>query len=159
MTKQERVSMLYDEYNKFTFEPEESIHSYYLRYAKMINDMNMILMSMSNMQINTKFMNHIQPEWSRTSSNPRTRAIIRYGHVMVQNVQGRQSQGYGGNARKNQATRARVINTVRDARANQSRIVRCYNCMGEGHIAKQCTAKKRVKDSEWFKDKMLLAQA
>ncbi|GKC34342.1 hypothetical protein Tco_1046726 [Tanacetum coccineum] len=30
---------------------------------------------------------------------------------------------------------------------------------GEGHIAKQCTAKKWVKDSEWFKDKMLLAQA
>nr|GEV37010.1 hypothetical protein [Tanacetum cinerariifolium] len=26
---------------------------------------------------------------------------------------------------------------------------------GECHIAKQCTAKKRVKDSEWFKDKML----
>ncbi|GJT30497.1 putative reverse transcriptase domain-containing protein [Tanacetum coccineum] len=28
----------------------------------------------------------------------------------------------------------------------------------QGHIAKQCTTKKRVKDSEWFKDKMLLAQ-
>ncbi|GKB42976.1 hypothetical protein Tco_0887918 [Tanacetum coccineum] len=28
----------------------------------------------------------------------------------------------------------------------------------QGHIAKQCTGKKRVKDSEWFKDKMLLAQ-
>ncbi|GJV51673.1 hypothetical protein Tco_1447414 [Tanacetum coccineum] len=26
-------------------------------------------------------------------------------------------------------------------------------------MAKQCTARKRVKDSEWFKDKMLLAQA
>nr|GEU44206.1 hypothetical protein [Tanacetum cinerariifolium] len=30
---------------------------------------------------------------------------------------------------------------------------------GEGHIAKQCTTKKRLKDSEWFKEKMLLAQA
>ncbi|GKF34485.1 hypothetical protein Tco_0107685, partial [Tanacetum coccineum] len=30
---------------------------------------------------------------------------------------------------------------------------------GEGHMAKQCIAKKRVKDSEWFKVKMLLAQA
>ncbi|GJW73797.1 integrase, catalytic region, zinc finger, CCHC-type containing protein [Tanacetum coccineum] len=27
------------------------------------------------------------------------------------------------------------------------------------HIAKECTAKKRVKDYEWFKDKMILAQA
>nr|GEU69194.1 hypothetical protein [Tanacetum cinerariifolium] len=34
-----------------------------------------------------------------------------------------------------------------------------YNCNGEGHIAKQCTKKKKVKNSKWFKDKMLLAQA
>ncbi|GJQ90378.1 integrase, catalytic region, zinc finger, CCHC-type containing protein [Tanacetum coccineum] len=37
--------------------------------------------------------------------------------------------------------------------------MRCYNCNSEGHIAKQCTVKKRVRDSELFKDKMLLAQA
>ncbi|GJR15926.1 hypothetical protein Tco_0798578 [Tanacetum coccineum] len=65
MTKQERESMLYDEFDKFTSEPGESIHSYYLRYAKLINDMKMILMSTSNMQINTKLVNHLQPEWSR----------------------------------------------------------------------------------------------
>ncbi|GKD09281.1 hypothetical protein Tco_1188966, partial [Tanacetum coccineum] len=34
---------------------------------------------------------------------------------------------------------------------------RCQQC--EGDIAKQCTSKKRVKDEEWFKEKMLLAQA
>ncbi|GJV85176.1 hypothetical protein Tco_1525074 [Tanacetum coccineum] len=64
MTKQERESMLYDEFNKFIFKPGESIHSYYLRYAKLINDMKKIPMSMSNMQINRKFVNHLQPEWS-----------------------------------------------------------------------------------------------
>ncbi|GKG22934.1 hypothetical protein Tco_0388237, partial [Tanacetum coccineum] len=64
MTKQERESMIYDEFDKFTSEPGESIHSYYMRYAKLINDMNMIPMSMSPMQINTKFVNHLQTEWS-----------------------------------------------------------------------------------------------
>ncbi|GKA73695.1 hypothetical protein Tco_0779997, partial [Tanacetum coccineum] len=64
MTKQERESMLYDEFDKFTSELGESIHSYYLRFAKLINDMNMIPMSMTPMQINTKFVNHLQPEWS-----------------------------------------------------------------------------------------------
>nr|GEX84201.1 putative zinc finger, CCHC-type [Tanacetum cinerariifolium] len=64
MTKQERDSMLYDEFDKFTSEPRESIHSYYLRYAKLINDIKMIPMSMSNMQINSKCMNHLQPECS-----------------------------------------------------------------------------------------------
>ncbi|GJY88337.1 hypothetical protein Tco_0502965 [Tanacetum coccineum] len=55
ITKQERESMLYDEFDKFTSKPGESIHSYYLRYAKLINDMNMIPMSMTPMQINTRF--------------------------------------------------------------------------------------------------------
>ncbi|GKB87612.1 hypothetical protein Tco_0959884 [Tanacetum coccineum] len=45
--------------------PGESIHSCYLRYAKLINDMNMIPMSITPMQINTKSVNHLQPEWSR----------------------------------------------------------------------------------------------
>nr|GEV75120.1 retrotransposon-related protein [Tanacetum cinerariifolium] len=57
--------MLYDEFDKFTSEPGESIHSYYLRFVKLINDMNMISMTMTPMQINTKFVNHLQPEWSR----------------------------------------------------------------------------------------------
>nr|GEW23693.1 integrase, catalytic region, zinc finger, CCHC-type, peptidase aspartic, catalytic [Tanacetum cinerariifolium] len=65
MTKQECASMLYDEFDKFISEHGESIHSYYLRFSKLINDMNMIPMTMSNMQINTKFANHLQPEWSR----------------------------------------------------------------------------------------------
>nr|GEW42728.1 retrovirus-related Pol polyprotein from transposon TNT 1-94 [Tanacetum cinerariifolium] len=60
---------------------------------------------------------------------------------------------------KSQVTGTRVINTIRDVNANQPRAIRCYNYKGEGHIAKQCNAKKRVKESEWFKEKMLLAQA
>ncbi|GJZ78230.1 integrase, catalytic region, zinc finger, CCHC-type containing protein, partial [Tanacetum coccineum] len=71
----------------------------------------------------------------------------------------RQSQGYESNAGKNQASRARVVNIVGNAGTNQQRVIRCYKCNSEGHIAKQCTTKKRVKDSEWFKEKMLPAQA
>ncbi|GJV72375.1 hypothetical protein Tco_1492370 [Tanacetum coccineum] len=60
---------------------------------------------------------------------------------------------------KSPATGTRGTNTVSDVNANQSRVIRCYNYKGEGYIAKQCTAKKRVKDAEWSKEKMLLAQA
>ncbi|GKB45230.1 hypothetical protein Tco_0890172 [Tanacetum coccineum] len=95
----------------------------------------------------------------RTSSNPRTQATIQNGQVTVQNVQGRQSQGYARNAGNNQASGAQVINEVGNTRVNQPRVIKCYNYKCEGHMAKQCAAKKRVKDSEWFKDKMLLAQA
>ncbi|GJY32482.1 retrovirus-related pol polyprotein from transposon TNT 1-94 [Tanacetum coccineum] len=139
MTKQERESMLYDEFDKFTSEPGESIHSYYLRYAKLINDMTLILYVYEPMQ-----------------DQHEVCGIIFQTQVEL----GRQSHGYAGQAsEKNQASGARVINTVGNAGANQLRVVRRYKCNGEGHIAKQCTTKKRVKDSEWFKDKMLLAQA
>nr|GFC70633.1 hypothetical protein [Tanacetum cinerariifolium] len=41
----------------------------------------------------------------------------------------------------------------------RQRIIICYNCKGEGHMAKQCTKSKRKRDAEWFKDKVLLVQA
>ncbi|GKD39367.1 hypothetical protein Tco_1259574 [Tanacetum coccineum] len=50
---------------EFTSEPGESIHSYYWRYAKLINDMNIIKMTMLKIQINTKFVNHLQLKYSR----------------------------------------------------------------------------------------------
>nr|GEV60957.1 hypothetical protein [Tanacetum cinerariifolium] len=44
------------------------------------------------------------------------------------------------------------------APGKQSVIV-CYNCKVEGHMSKQCTKPKKKRDTEWFKDKVLLVQA
>ncbi|GJZ81318.1 hypothetical protein Tco_0646312 [Tanacetum coccineum] len=229
MTKQERESVLYYEFNEFTSEPGESIHSYYMIFDKLINDMNMIPMSMTPMQINTKFVNQLQPEWSKfvtTAKQARNLHSVTfdqlyaflkhkerdvkespplqsYAPTVVQqsltfqpntelaistflptddpiaslnkamiflssvyrsrfpptNVQGRQSQCYTSNAGNNQALGARVINTVINTGATQPRVIIFYNCNGKGHMAKHCTIRKKVKDSKWFKDKMLLAQA
>ncbi|GJY31816.1 hypothetical protein Tco_0415311 [Tanacetum coccineum] len=55
MIKQERESMLYDEFDKFTSEPRESIHSYYLKdMLTLINGLNMIPLSMNTYAINTR---------------------------------------------------------------------------------------------------------
>nr|GEZ50155.1 hypothetical protein [Tanacetum cinerariifolium] len=43
--------------------------------------------------------------------------------------------------------------------SRRQRVIICYNCKGEGHMAKQCTKPKRKRDAEWFKDKVLLVQA
>ncbi|GJW18176.1 retrovirus-related pol polyprotein from transposon TNT 1-94 [Tanacetum coccineum] len=42
--------------------------------------------------------------------------------------------------------------------AGKERVVKCYNCQGEGHMARQCTQPKRPMNSTWFKEKLLLVQ-
>ncbi|GKC94254.1 retrovirus-related pol polyprotein from transposon TNT 1-94 [Tanacetum coccineum] len=43
--------------------------------------------------------------------------------------------------------------------SRQARVVKCYNCQGEGHMARQCTQPKRPRNVAWFKDKAMLAKA
>ncbi|GJS70896.1 hypothetical protein Tco_0703737 [Tanacetum coccineum] len=62
---QERESKLYDEFGMFTSVPRETIHSYYLRFAQLINNMHSIRMTMRPIQVNTKFINHLELEWSK----------------------------------------------------------------------------------------------
>ncbi|GJY96084.1 retrovirus-related pol polyprotein from transposon TNT 1-94 [Tanacetum coccineum] len=50
-------------------------------------------------------------------------------------------------------------NRVVNANPGQARKVKCYNCNGIGHIARNRTHPKRPQNSEYFKDKMLLMQA
>nr|GFD33828.1 hypothetical protein [Tanacetum cinerariifolium] len=42
---------------------------------------------------------------------------------------------------------------------NKGKLVICYNCHGEGHVSRQYKEKERLKDSQYFKDKMLLMEA
>ncbi|GKA72599.1 hypothetical protein Tco_0778815 [Tanacetum coccineum] len=62
---QERESKLYDDFDTFTSMPGETIHSYYMRFSQLINDIHTIGMTMKSLQVNTKFVNHLQPEWSK----------------------------------------------------------------------------------------------
>ncbi|GKF43544.1 integrase, catalytic region, zinc finger, CCHC-type containing protein [Tanacetum coccineum] len=90
----------------------------------------------------------------RTLSNLRNQATIQDGRVTVQQVQGRQGQSYVGNSYKCNATSSGGNNA-----RGQARVVKCYNCQGEGHMARQCTQLKRPTNAAWFKEKAMLAEA
>nr|GEY23328.1 hypothetical protein [Tanacetum cinerariifolium] len=229
LTKKDQESQLYDDFEHFRQHKRETIHDYYVRFAKLINDMRNIKMTMSRMQLNSKFMNNMLPEWGRfiklnrglrdsnydqlyaylkqheTHANENKMMLERFsqntldpfalmsnvshpqhhspssstspsinipphladnahldsnGRVVVQNVQGRQNRGQGMNPWGGGAAGyGGVQNRVRNGNPGQARQVKCYNCNGTRHKARNCTQPKRPQNSEYYKDKMLLMQA
>nr|GEW97325.1 hypothetical protein [Tanacetum cinerariifolium] len=214
LTKEDRESQLYDDFEHFRQHKGESIHDYYVRFTKLINDMRNIKMTMSRLQLNSKFVNNMLPEWGRfvtavklnrglrdsnydqlydylkqheTHAKENKMMLERFSQptvdplTLMSNVsnpqhyspsssassstQGRPNRGQGMNPRGGSAAgyggaQNRVGNVnPGPTRLGQARHVKCYNCNGTGHIARNCTQPKRPQNSEYYKDKMLLMQA
>nr|GEX63061.1 hypothetical protein [Tanacetum cinerariifolium] len=238
LTKVDRESHLYDDFEHFRQHKRESIHDYYVRFAKIINDIRNIKMTMSRMHLNSKFVNNMLPEWGRfvtavklnkglrdsnydqlytylkqheihakenkmmlerfsqhtvdplalmsnvsnpqryspsssTSSstqvpqhladNPHLHSSISLTENLIENLTntlGRQNRGQEMNPRGGGAAGyGGVQNRVGNVNPGQSRPVKCYNCNGAGHIARNCTQPKRPQNSEYYKHKMLLMHA
>nr|GEX42113.1 putative reverse transcriptase domain, ribonuclease H-like domain, aspartic peptidase domain protein [Tanacetum cinerariifolium] len=65
LTKEYRESQLYDDFEHFHQNKGETIHDYYVWVSKLINDMRNIKMTMSEMQLNSKFVNNMLAKWGR----------------------------------------------------------------------------------------------
>ncbi|GJU20426.1 retrovirus-related pol polyprotein from transposon TNT 1-94 [Tanacetum coccineum] len=74
--------------------------------------------------------------------------------MTVQPVQGRQTSFAAGMS----GTRAN-ISGMGGNNLGQQRVMKCFNCQGEGHMARQCPKPKRKRGATWFRDKVLLVEA
>nr|GEX97551.1 putative ribonuclease H-like domain-containing protein [Tanacetum cinerariifolium] len=63
LIKEDSESQLYGDFEYFRQYKGETIHDYYVRFAKLINDIRNIKMTMYIMQLNSKFINNMLPEW------------------------------------------------------------------------------------------------
>ncbi|GKC36496.1 reverse transcriptase domain, reverse transcriptase zinc-binding domain protein, partial [Tanacetum coccineum] len=274
LSLQEKECKLYDEFDKFSFVKGETLYQYYKRFFQLINNMNVINMSMRLVQLNTKFLNSLPPEWSKFITDVKLardlhttdydqlysyleqheahanktrlmRERYQYPLAFVANFNQPQShitnyhspsnstqfpqptntlipqvhspQSYSpmkeaphlsqpqisitvpgftqgddpitclnkamaflsavaasrfpsANNQLRTSSNLRNQATIQDGRGNatssggnnvggQTRVVKCYICQGEGHMARQCTQPKRPRNAEWFKDKVMLAES
>nr|GEW31364.1 integrase, catalytic region, zinc finger, CCHC-type, peptidase aspartic, catalytic [Tanacetum cinerariifolium] len=82
------------------------------------------------------------------------------GKYLLKEKKGRQNRGQGNNAWGASAVDyGGAQNRVGNANLGQARQIKCYNCNDIGHIARNRTQPKRLQNSEYFKDEMLLMQA
>nr|GFC22898.1 Gag-Pol polyprotein [Tanacetum cinerariifolium] len=62
---QEKKAKLFNEWERFTSNEGESIESYYHRFLKLMNDLKRNKHFPKKITSNLKFLNNLQPEWSR----------------------------------------------------------------------------------------------
>ncbi|GJX52695.1 hypothetical protein Tco_0281064 [Tanacetum coccineum] len=103
-TLQQRKEDLFDEYERFRAIGNESIHDYFVRFHKLVNDMKITQLNILTHQMNTKFVNNLPAYWDanllsgfpkavfhpptttlRTSSNSRTHATVHDGTELLLN--------------------------------------------------------------------------
>nr|GEZ53921.1 hypothetical protein [Tanacetum cinerariifolium] len=112
----------------------------------------------------------------RISSNPRNKQIAQLGMNMGQDRQMQMVRGNGGNQFRQYARNPAGYN---DAIGNQNQIengnlvvacaegnatgqngnqIRCYNCRGVGHYARNCIVRPRRRDAAYLQIQLLIAQ-
>nr|GEV48408.1 hypothetical protein [Tanacetum cinerariifolium] len=164
LTKQERECKLYDAFDKFTHIKGELLHTYYLRFTQLINDINIYNMKMEQFQVNAKFLNSLLPEWSKFVTNVKLVKDLHTSNYDQLHAYLEQHELYENEVRLMRDDPIACLNKamaflIAIASSRQERIVKCYNCQGEGHMDRQCTQPKRQRNRAWYKEKAMLAEA
>ncbi|GKA58554.1 hypothetical protein Tco_0757742 [Tanacetum coccineum] len=151
---QERECKVYDAFDKFTHIKRESLHKYYLRFTQLINDMNIY-----NMKLGVREWVKLIPSSKQSSLNDfyttddwaplvdssfavpdfslgddliacLNKAIAFL--IVVTSSRG-DNENYSGTGYK----RKLLVSGEKKMSSRQAKVCKCYNCQGEGHMARQ----------------------
>ncbi|GJT87000.1 hypothetical protein Tco_1068717 [Tanacetum coccineum] len=132
---------LFWEFGQFTSHDGETIESYYTRFYKMMNEMIRNNLTVATMQVNVQFLQQLQPEWSRFVT------IVKQQHKL------------------DEVSYHKLFDILKQYQkeVNELRAERMAKnanplALEFGHFAKECKKSKRVKDSTYHKEKMLLCK-
>ncbi|GJV33687.1 retrovirus-related pol polyprotein from transposon TNT 1-94 [Tanacetum coccineum] len=154
LTKEDRESQLYDDFEHFRQNKGETIHDYYGRFMTAVK-LNRGLRDSNYDQL------YAYPKQHEAHANENKIMLDRFTqHTVDPLALMSNNRGQGNNARGGGAAGyGGAQNRVGIANPGQARQIKCYNFNGIGHIARICTQPKRPQNSEYFKDKLLLMQA
>nr|GEZ09109.1 hypothetical protein [Tanacetum cinerariifolium] len=154
---------LFWEFRKFTSHDGESMESYYTRFYKLMNEMirnNLTVTTMQrdkdmqkNLDLIAKYFKKI---YKPTKNNLRTSSNIKNKNVDT-------TSRFKNDNQSGQFGNQRMVNVVAAMENVGSKVVQqsgiqCFNCKEYGHFAKEYRKPKRVKDSAYHKEKMLLCK-
>ncbi|GKA53942.1 retrovirus-related pol polyprotein from transposon TNT 1-94 [Tanacetum coccineum] len=177
---QEKKAKLFNEWERFTSTDGESIKSYYHRFSKLMNDFKRNKHFPEKIASNLKFLNNLQPEWSRhviivhqTKDLHDVDYTQFYDFLKYNQVENPGIQNVGNqngliivpritNQNVNQNGNGNVVAAWAkgngNGNGNNENQVTCYNCRGMGHLARNYTVRLRRRDDAYLQTQLLIAQ-
>nr|GEW35921.1 hypothetical protein [Tanacetum cinerariifolium] len=179
---QDLKTNLFCEFGKFTSHDEESMESYYTRFYKLMNEMIINNLTVTTMKVNVQFLQQLQPKWSwfmtiakqqhkldEVSYHKLFDILKQYQNEVYElraeklartnTTQASQDQYYQTSKTSSNSKNKNVDMTPRyknDDHSGQFRTQRTVNVAGTRE--KECRKLKKVKDSAYHKEKMLLCK-
>nr|GEW95667.1 hypothetical protein [Tanacetum cinerariifolium] len=165
----EKKAKLFNKWERFTSNEGESIESYYHRFLKLMNDLKRNKHFPKKIASNLKFLNDLQPEWSRhvtivhqtkdlhITDYTRLYDFLKYNQK--ENVGNQNGQiGVPGNANLNGNGNLVAAHADGNEVGQNGNQIRCYNCRGVGHFARNSKVRPRRRDAVYLQTQLLIAQ-